>query len=194
MDALPGVTIAQQRRSVFLVGMMGVGKSTAGRLLAGALGYEFIDADTELERRAGVRIATMFELEGEVAFRDRESQLIDELTLRQGIVLATGGGAVLREQNRACLHQRGIAVLLEASPEEILRRTRHDHSRPLLNVPNRLEKIQTLYALRQPLYEEVAHIRLRSPARNPRRMLDALLETPEIGALLPKDNLPAGHA
>jgi shikimate kinase len=165
--------------------MMGVGKSTAGRLLAGALHYRFIDADTELERRAGVRIATIFELEGESGFREREAQLLDELTRLPGIVLATGGGAVLRPENRQHLRDRGLTILLEATVDEIARRTRHDQSRPLLNAPDRIGKIQSILAARQPLYEAVAHVRFKSPARNPRRILDALLDCPDVRVLIP---------
>jgi len=170
-------------RPVFLIGMMGAGKTTIGRLLAGALQYEFLDCDAELERRAGVRIATMFELEGEAGFRERESQLLDELTGRPAVVLATGGGAVLGEANRRRLRERGLVILLDASAGEIARRTRHDTSRPLLQAPDRQARIEALLEQRLPLYRETAHLRFRSPARNPRRLVEVMLEHPELAAL-----------
>ena len=173
----PGLT------PVFLIGMMGVGKSTTGKLLASALGYRFVDADAELEHRAGVRVATIFELEGEAGFRERESQLLDELTQSSGIVLATGGGAVLRAPHRQWLSQRGLTIHLDASAAEIARRTQHDHSRPLLDTPDRLARIEALLLERTPLYHEAAHIRVRSPARNPRRLVEGLLERPELQRL-----------
>ncbi len=178
-----GAAAAPQRRPVFLVGMMGAGKTTVGRLLAQALGYEFLDADAELERRAGVRIATMFEVEGEAGFRERESQLLDELTRRTGIVLATGGGAVLRADNRSRLRERGLVIFLDASAPEIARRTQHDAHRPLLQAPDRLARITALLDERLPLYRETAQLRFRSPARHPRRLVASLLEHPEIARL-----------
>lgn len=174
---------------VFLVGMMGAGKTTVGRLLAQGLDYEFLDADAELERRTGVRIATMFELEGEAGFRDREQHLLEDLTTRQGIVLATGGGAVLRPSNRANLSRRGLVIFLDVSAVEIARRTQHDVNRPLLNGPDRRARIDTLLEERLPLYRATAHLRFRSPARNPRRLASTILAHP---ALLPL--LPAGAA
>jgi shikimate kinase len=183
---------AGPRRPVFLIGMMGAGKTTVGRLLAAALQYEFLDCDAELERRAGVRVATMFELEGEEGFRERESQLLEELTRRPGVVLATGGGAVLRPQNRAWLNTRGVAIFLDASAAEIERRTRHDTSRPLLKTPDRHARIEALLAQRLPLYRETAQLRFRSPARNPRRLAASILEHPALAGLLPA--VPPGAA
>jgi shikimate kinase len=185
---------APGRRSVFLIGMMGAGKTTAGRMLAAALHYEFIDCDAELERRTGVRIATMFELEGEEGFRDRESQLLEELTLREGIVLATGGGVVLRPRNRMLLRTRGLSIFLDASAEEIERRTRHDSGRPLLNTPDRMARIESLLAQRLPLYRESAHLRFRSPARNPRRLTATILAHPDLAALRPPQAHDRGAA
>jgi shikimate kinase len=180
------------RRPVFLIGMMGAGKSTVGRLLAASLGYEFVDCDAELERRCGARIATLFELEGEAGFREREAQLLDELTARQGIVLATGGGAVLRAQNRERLRARGLVIFLDASAVEIERRTRHDTSRPLLQGPDRMARIETLAEQRRPLYLETAHLRFRSPARNPRRLVQAILEHPQMAGPAPPGAAAAG--
>jgi shikimate kinase len=184
---------ARGRRPVFLIGMMGAGKTTVGRLLAGALRYDFIDCDAELERRNGVRIATMFELEGESGFRDRESQLLGELTARDGVVLATGGGAVLRAENRACLRERGLVIFLDVSAGEIARRTQHDTSRPLLNAPDRVARIEALLEQRLALYQETSHLRFRSPARNPRRLAATILEHPELARLIPKPPM-AGQA
>jgi len=181
--AAGGLPQAPARRPVFLIGMMGAGKTTIGRLLAQALHYRFLDADAELERRAGVRVATMFELEGEDGFREREAQLLAELTLQPGIVLATGGGAVLRADNRECLRRRGLVVFLDVAAAEIARRTQHDLSRPLLQAPDRRARIEALLEQRLPLYQATAHLRFRSPARNPRRLVLAMLEHPELAAL-----------
>jgi shikimate kinase len=173
--AAPGPVPGRPRTSIFLIGMMGAGKTTVGRLLAQALQYEFIDCDAELERRSGVRIATMFELEGEEAFREREALLLEELTARTGIVLATGGGAVLRPENRARLRDRGLVIHLDASAAEIARRTQHDTNRPLLPAQDRLARIESLLRVRGPLYRETAHLSFRSPARNPRRLAQTIL-------------------
>jgi shikimate kinase len=177
--AAPG----QTGRPVFLIGMMGAGKTTVGRLLAAALHYRFLDGDHELERRAGVRIATVFELEGEQGFRAREAALLDELTALPGIVLATGGGAVLLPQNRAVLRDRGLVIFLDAGAGEIARRTRHDTSRPLLAGGDRQARIEALLEERLPLYRATAHLRFRSPARNPRRLVTTILAHPALASL-----------
>ena len=185
-DEPPGIPAGLDRGSpVFLVGMMGAGKTTVGRLLAQGLQYAFIDADAELERRAGVRIATMFELEGEAGFRDREQLLLQELTARPGIVLATGGGAVLRAENRRHLSARGLVIFLDVAAAEIARRTQHDVNRPLLNSPDRRARIDSLLQERLPLYRATAHLRFRSPARNPRRLASSILAHPALAPLLP---------
>jgi shikimate kinase len=145
-------------RPVILVGMMGSGKSTVGRRLAGVLGLPFVDADKEVESRCGVAIATIFEVEGEAGFRRREAALIDELTRRSGLVLATGGGAVLLEENRARLRERGLVVYLCASAAELWHRLRHDKVRPLLRTPDPRQRIADLVAQRDPLYRECAHL------------------------------------
>jgi shikimate kinase len=170
--------------SIFLIGMMGAGKSTVGRLLAAASGFDFIDCDRELEHRAGTSIATMFELEGEAGFRQREHQLLEELTARPRVVLATGGGAILSEDNRAMLRSRGLVIYLQASPEEIIRRTRGDSSRPLLQVDDRRERIQDLMTQRVPLYRQTAHLVFRSGSSNPRRLVMRMMEHPQVAQVV----------
>jgi shikimate kinase len=175
MDAPP--------RSLFLVGMMGAGKTTVGRLLAQALGFEFVDADRELEARSGALIATIFSVEGEAGFRRREAALLDELSRRAGIVLATGGGAVLDPDTRRRLHERGLVVYLRASADEIHRRTRNDRARPLLQTADRRARIDDLLAQREPLYEEAAHLTFQSGSANARKLVRRLLEEPRIRRL-----------
>jgi len=143
--------------SVFLVGLMGAGKTTVGKMLAKRVKARFVDADHEIESRTGVPIPTIFEIEGEVGFRRRESQVISDLSQETGLVLATGGGAVLDPQNRQCLHDRGVVIYLYAQPEVLFERTRMDRGRPLLQVEDRLTKLRELFAVRDPLYREVAH-------------------------------------
>jgi shikimate kinase len=160
--------------------MMGAGKSTVGRLLAAGCGFDFIDCDRELEQRAGASIPHVFELEGEAGFRQRESQLLEELSARPGLVLATGGGAVLSEHNRNLLRSRGLVIYLQASVDEIARRTRGDASRPLLQVEDRTARIRQLLEERGPLYRQTAHLVFRSAAANPRRLVARLLANPQV--------------
>lgn len=144
--------------NIYLVGLMGAGKTTVGKALAKRLGWQFHDSDHEIAARTGVSIPTIFEIEGEAGFRRRESQVIAELTNLRNVVVATGGGAVLAEQNRDCLSMNGVVVYLNASPSQLYERTRHDRSRPLLQVPDPLAKLKSLHAERGPLYEAVADI------------------------------------
>ena len=144
------------RGNLFLVGLMGAGKSTLGRQIARRLSRPFLDADIELERRLGVTIATIFEIEGEQAFRDREEALIDELTARSNIVLATGGGAITREGSRRFLHDRGTVVYLHATADTLFARIRNARNRPMLKVEDPRERLAVLYRERDPLYREVA--------------------------------------
>lgn len=145
-------------RNIHLVGLMGAGKTTVGRQLAKRLGKRFIDSDHEIESRTGVRIHTIFEIEGETGFRRREAEIIDILTAQSGMVVATGGGAVLDPANRQRLKDSGLVIYLRVQPLALYERTRHDRNRPLLRVPNPLDKLEQLYAQRDPLYREVADI------------------------------------
>jgi shikimate kinase len=143
-----------------LVGLPGGGKSTVGRQLAKRLSARFVDSDTVLEERIGMPIRSFFEQHGEAAFRDQEEAVINELTqakANQALVLATGGGAVLRPANRRHLRERSTVVYLRSTPEELFRRLRHDTHRPLLQVSDPLGKLRELYEQRHPLYEETAH-------------------------------------
>jgi shikimate kinase len=144
--------------SVFLVGLMGAGKTTIGRLLAKKLKSRFVDTDHQISVATGVSIPTIFEIEGEAGFRRRETEVIDRYTTEANLVLATGGGAVLSEHNRKCLRERGKVVYLAASPETLYERTRRDKNRPLLQIGDRLEKLRELYTQRDTLYREVAHV------------------------------------
>ncbi len=137
---------------------MGSGKTTLGRELARRTGRTFIDCDHELEQRLGVRVSTVFEIEGEAGFRVRESRLLAELAQRDDLVLATGGGAVLREENRARLREHCLVVYLKVAPAVLWERLRHDRTRPLLQVPNPRARIDALFREREPLYCEVADV------------------------------------
>jgi shikimate kinase len=146
------------RSNIYLVGLMGAGKTTIGRQLARRLGRRFYDSDHEIVARTGVPIPTIFEIEGEEGFRRRESLAIAELTSGTDIVLATGGGVVLSPENRKLLHETGWVVYLNVPPVMLFERTRHDRNRPLLRVDDPLAKLEELHALRDPLYRETAHL------------------------------------
>jgi shikimate kinase len=142
----------------FFIGMMGCGKTTIGRKLSKRLGLEFIDLDHEIENRTGVSIPTIFEIEGEAGFRQRESRVLGELKDCDGLLIATGGGVVLSPLNRAVLTGVRPVVYLQAAPELLYSRVRHDRTRPLLQVSDPLGKITELVRKRDPLYREVADI------------------------------------
>jgi shikimate kinase len=144
--------------NIFLVGPMGAGKSTIGRQLADALSFRFEDSDHEIQRRTGVDIPTIFEYEGEEGFRKREEQVIADLTDQEGIVLATGGGAVLREINRQRLTARGVVIYLHCSPEQQFARTNRDRNRPLIQTADPLQSLRDIMAIREPLYRQVADL------------------------------------
>lgn len=142
--------------NIYLIGLMGVGKTTIGRQLARALKLPFHDSDKAIEEKTGVDIPTIFEYEGEEGFRQREQKIIEQLTGLRGIVLATGGGAVLSEHNQKLLQENGFVVYLHCSIDRILLRTRRDNKRPLLQTDNPRERLETLLRQREPLYQACA--------------------------------------
>lgn len=144
--------------NIFLVGLMGAGKTSVGRALARRLRKTFYDTDQEIERATGVRIPVIFEIEGEAGFREREAKILSELVRRNDVVLATGGGAVLAPANRSLLAAHGTVVYLRATADDLWQRTRHDKNRPLLQVADPRAKLQELYAQRDPLYSEIADL------------------------------------
>jgi shikimate kinase len=144
--------------NIFLVGLMGAGKTSVGRLLAKRFNKTFYDCDLEIERRTGVKIPVIFDIEGEAGFRNREANVLSELVKLSEIVLATGGGAILRGDNRHALTQNGTVVYLRASLDDLWQRTRHDRNRPLLNTSDPRAKLEELFAQRDPLYREVASV------------------------------------
>lgn len=157
----PAQPEARQRRAsgnVFLVGLMGAGKTSVGKLLAKRLDKAFCDCDQEIESATGVRIPVIFEIEGESGFRARETRMLAELAARSDIVLATGGGAVLSAENRELLSGNGIVVYLRAGVSDLWQRTRHDKNRPLLKTAEPLARLEQLHAERDPLYSSVADI------------------------------------
>ncbi len=145
-----------QQRSLILIGPMGAGKSTIGRQVSSLLHYEFVDSDHEIEERSGADIPWIFDVEGEEGFRKRESAMIEELTQRSHIVLATGGGAVMREDNRRAIAAGGIVVYLRATVEQQLARTSRDQNRPLLQTSDPRSVLTKLMEVRDPLYREIA--------------------------------------
>lgn len=166
-------------RNVFLIGPMGAGKTTVGRELAKRLQAVFLDSDHEIEQRTGVDIAYIFEKEGEAGFRRREAQVIDELSAQSGVVLATGGGAILDAGTRDRLKSRGTVVFLHATLEQQLKRTGRGDHRPLLKTGDRRETLERLFAIREPLYRDTAHLIVESNGRNARtlaREIDEQLE------------------
>lgn len=158
--------------NVFLVGLMGAGKTTVGRRLARVLGLRFVDCDRELEARTGVDIPLIFEIEGEAGFRAREARLLEELTAGSGMVLATGGGAVLGEANRARLRERGLVVYLEAPVEQLHERTRRDRRRPLLHTADPKARLAALLAEREPLYRACADLIVATAGRTVAQLVD----------------------
>ncbi|TQV72652.1 shikimate kinase AroK [Exilibacterium tricleocarpae] len=154
--------------NIILVGPMGAGKSTIGRVLAAQLNLPFEDSDRVIETRTGADIPWIFDVEGEQGFRQRESAVLRELVQAQGLVLATGGGIVMREENRRCLNSGGQVVYLTASIEQLLERTYKDRKRPLLQVDDPKQKIIELIELRDPLYREVADYIVNTDKRSPK--------------------------
>ncbi|MBV5300243.1 MAG: shikimate kinase AroK [Methylococcaceae bacterium] len=146
----------KQSENIYLVGLMGAGKTTIGRQLARTLKIPFYDSDKAIEERTGVDIPTIFEFEGEEGFRNREQKMIQQLTEIKGIVMATGGGAVLREENRKLLSENGFVIYLHCDVDKLLERTRRDSQRPLLNTQDPKERLESLFDQRKPLYTSIA--------------------------------------
>lgn len=167
MNNMPG--------NIFLVGPMGAGKTTIGRQLARLLKREFLDSDREIEQRTGANIPLIFELEGEAGFRARERAVIDDLSRQPGIVLATGGGAILDPENRKHLAERGTVVYLETSVEQQLARTGRDRNRPLLQTEDPKRRLQELLAVRDPLYREIADLTVPTDGRTARDVVNQIL-------------------
>ena len=166
------------RRNVFLIGMMAVGKSTVGRLVAAQMDLVFHDTDRMIEERAGADISWIFDREGEDGFRDREQQVLDELTGRSAVLVATGGGAIIRKHNRRTLRQRGVVVYLKSAPGVIVERTRDDRHRPLLQTHDLRGRVERLCREREPLYSEIAHIEVAVDHRSPKLVAEDI-----VGAL-----------
>lgn len=166
-----------EKRNIFLVGPMGAGKSTIGRQLAQQLNMDFIDSDAVIEERTGADISWIFDLEGEDGFRKREERIINELTQMQGIVLSTGGGAVLSKENRNYLSARGIVIYLETTVEKQFQRTQSDKKRPLLqDAENPRQVLEDLAKIRNPLYEEIADITLPTDEQNAKIMVNQIVD------------------
>jgi len=155
---------------------MGAGKTSVGIHLAKTLDVPFYDSDKEIETRTGVSIPTIFDIEGETGFRRRESEMIEHLTRKEGIVLATGGGAVLNDLNREYLSSRGTVIYLKADIEQLFERTRHDRNRPLLQTDNPRERIEELINQREPLYVEVADYVVNTDKRNIQHVTTEILD------------------
>lgn len=161
--------------NIILVGMMGAGKTTIGKALANSLGKEFVDSDHEIQERTGVKIPVIFEIEGETGFRKRESEVLIELVKKNNIILATGGGAVLSQENRQLLKHNGIVIYLRASVNDLCRRTRHDKNRPLLQTQNLFARLHELYTQRDAYYRETAHVIIDSGKQGVRYLVQKLM-------------------
>ena len=171
---------------IILVGLPGSGKSTVGRQLGRRLQRPFVDSDTVIEQRLGCTIREFFEREGEDAFRDVEQQVLADLCATgQPTVLATGGGIVLRPANRECLRATGTVVYLRAAPEDLARRLRHDVQRPLLQGVDPLVRLRDLFAVRDPLYREVANFTIDSARRSVAMMVGTVVMQLELGGAIP---------
>ena len=179
------------KRNLYLVGMPGAGKSTIGKALARKLTLPFVDADHEMLSHTGVPISTIFELEGEAGFRTREMQLIHELCERDGVLLATGGGAILKEENRDALRRSGVVIYLHASLENLWQRTRHDHRRPLLNTCSPREALKSLLDARDALYRRTADIVVETGRQSVARLVNELADELARRHLWPPGQLSA---
>jgi shikimate kinase len=186
----PGSARKLESGNMILVGMMGSGKTTMGRMLARHLGMEFVDSDEEIIKRTGVTVPHIFDVEGEAGFRQREAAAIRDLAGRHNMVLATGGGAVLDGDNRAILKQNGIVIYLKASAHDLWQRTRHDRNRPLLQTENPYARLVELFQQRDPLYRQVSDIVVQSGKQSAHALMLRL--TGEIEAF--KKNYHSGMA
>ncbi|BDT73339.1 shikimate kinase 1 [Comamonadaceae bacterium OS-4] len=171
--------------SISLVGLPGSGKTTVGRQLARRLRLPFVDSDHAIESRIGCSIREFFDREGEDRFRDIEEDVLDELSKNADSVLSTGGGAVLRANNRRNLHARGKVVYLKSTPEELFRRLRHDVSRPLLQVSDPLARMRELFAVRDPLYRETAHFVLETGRPSVATLVNMIVMQLELSGAIP---------
>ncbi len=169
-----------------LVGLPGSGKTTVGRQLARRLQIPFVDSDHAIETRLGCSIREFFEREGEAKFRDIEEEVIDTLTQGPTGVVSTGGGVVLRPVNRQHLRERGQVIYLKSTPEELYRRLRHDVNRPLLQVADPLTRLRDLYAIRDPLYREVAHFVLETGRPSVATLVNMILMQLDMAGLTPQ--------
>jgi len=162
--------------NIILIGLMGSGKTTVGKLLAKQLDKTFVDCDEEIQRRTGVTITHIFDVEGEEGFRQRETAALEELVQRSNIVLATGGGAPLSQINRDLLSRSGIVVYLKSSVHDLWHRTKHDQNRPLLQTADPRATLQALYEKRDPLYSSIADIEIHTGKQNVQILLSRLQE------------------
>ena len=165
----------KQTDNIYLIGLMGAGKTTIGRQLAKALQLPFYDSDKAIEEQTGVDIPTIFEYEGEEGFRAREQNMIAELTQINGIVLATGGGAILRAANRKALTENGFVVYLQCSVDKILQRTKRDTQRPLLNTENPRARIEKLFSEREPDYLSCADFKIETSSMQSKTVVQNIL-------------------
>ncbi|MCK4840542.1 MAG: shikimate kinase AroK [Methylococcales bacterium] len=166
----------KQTDNIYLIGLMGAGKTTIGRQLAKALHHPFYDSDKAIEEQTGVDIATIFEYEGEEGFRIREQNMLEELTQINGIVLATGGGAILREENRKALKDNGFVVYLQCSVDKILQRTKRDKQRPLLNIENPRARVEALFAEREAHYLACADFKIETSSMQSKTVVQNILD------------------
>ena len=173
--------------SCFLVGLPGSGKSTVGRQLARRVSLPFFDSDHVIEHRLGCSVREFFESEGEERFRELESTVIDELTAGPACVVSTGGGSVLRPENRERLNHRGTVVYLRSTPEEIFRRLRHDRSRPLLQVADPQQRLKDLFAVRDPLYRQTAHFVIETGRPSVAMLVNMIVMQLELGGSVGPD-------
>jgi len=169
-------TMEEVDGNILLVGMMGAGKTTVGKSLASYLNKTFIDSDHEIQKRTGVKISVIFEIEGEAGFRKREAEMLRELLKINNIVLATGGGVILNKENRELLKQNGTIVYIRATVDDLWNRTRHDKSRPILQTLDLQAKLAELYDQRDPIYRETAHVIVESGKQSIRQMVKLIAQ------------------